>query len=361
MRDIANDVSAWVSAGHPVVLARVMSMEGFGGRRTGEAWAYTPGFPAVGAVAMGAGNAAVAETAHRMLADDSLGALTILVPVGEEEAVAAGLACGGVASVLVQRASLVPSQVWDAIAARIPVVVATALGSGAVMAVMSDGSGGTAGSRPQGVGRPGEHRSGAEERSPNVTAGTLGSAELDAAVVASAQAMLTKGRVQSETVADAAFVEIVGPQPHLVVLGEAELAQSMVAQGRLLGWVVSVMAEARTVEAVAAVDNMGPLDAAVVLSHDIGQSCEVLAAALNGGCGYAGALGSRHTQGARADHLRSLGLADDVVARVHGPVGLDLGSRTPPETALAIFAEIIAHRSGRAATSLRGGAGPING
>ena len=333
MRDIANDVSAWVSAGHPVVLARVMSMEGFGGRRTGEAWAYTPGFPAVGAVAMGAGNAAVAETAHRMLAADSLGALTILGPVGEEEAVAAGLACGGVASVLVQRASLVPSQVWDAIAARIPVVVATALGSGAVMAVMSDGP----------------------------TAGTLGSAELDAAVVASAQAMLTKGRVQSETVADAAFVEIVGPQPHLVVLGEAELAQSMVAQGRLLGWVVSVMAEARTVEAVAAVDNMGPLDAAVVLSHDIGQSCEVLAAALNGGCGYAGALGSRHTQGARADHLRTLGLADDVVARVHGPVGLDLGSRTPPETALAIFAEIIAHRSGRAATSLRGGAGPING
>ena len=88
----------------------------------------------------------------------------------------------------------------------------------------------------------------------------------------------------------------------------------------------------------------------------------MLAAALTGRCGYAGALGSRHTQGARADHLgTSLGLADDVVAQVHGPVGLDLGSRTPPETALAIFAEIIAHRSGRAATSLRGSAGPING
>lgn len=334
MRDIADDVSAWVSAGKPVVLARVMSMEGFGGRRTGEAWAYTPGSPAVGAVAMGAGNVAVAEAANRMLADNALGVLSISVPVGEEEAVASGLACGGVASVLVQRASLVPSQVWNAIATRVPVVVATALASGAVMAVMSDGT----------------------------TAGSLGSSELDAAGVASAQAMLTKGRVQSETVADAAFVEIVGPQPHLVVLGEAELAQSMVAQGRLLGWVVSVMAEAHTAEAVAAVDAMGPLDAAVVLSHDIGQSCAVLAAALTGRCGYAGALGSRHTQGARADHLRtSSGLADDVVARVHGPVGLDLGSRTPPETALAIFAEIIAHRSGRAATSLRGSTGPING
>lgn len=334
MRDIANDVSAWLSAGKPVVLARVMSMEGFGGRRTGEAWAYTPGSPAVGAVAMGAGDAAVAEAANRMLADDSICVLILSVPVGEVEAVAAGLACGGVASVLVQLASLVPTSVWGAIANRVPVVVATALGSGAVMAVMSDGT----------------------------TSGSLGSSELDAAGVASAQVMLTKGRVQSETVVDAAFVEVVGPQPHLVVLGEAELAQSMVAQGHLLGWVVSVMAETRTAEAVAAVEAMGPLDAAVVLSHDIGQSCAVLAAALTGRCGYAGALGSRHTQGARADHMRtSLCLADDVVARVHGPVGLDLGSRTPAETALAIFAEIIAHRSGRAATSLRGGAGPING
>lgn len=334
MRDVADDVSAWVSAGKPVVLARVMSLEGFGGRRTGEAWAYTPGLPAVGQVAMGAGDRAVVEAANRMLADNSIGALSISVPVGDEEAVAAGLACGGVASVLVQRASLVPTSVWDAIAARVPVVVATALNSGAVMAVMSDGT----------------------------TAGSLGSSELDLACTTSAQAMLTKGRVQSETVAEMAFVEIAGPQPHLVVLGEAELAQSMVAQGRLLGWEVSVMAEARTAEAVAAVDAMGPLDAAVVLSHDIDASCAVLAAALTGRCGYAGALGSRHTQGARADHLgTSLGLADDVVAQVHGPVGLDLGSRTPPETALAIFAEIIAHRSGRAATSLRGSAGPING
>lgn len=333
MRDVLDAVVGWLGEGREVALARVMSMEGFGGRRAGEAWAVAAGAPPVGAVAMGAADAVVAEAADRLFADDSLGALMVTVPVGDAEAVAAGLACGGVAHVVVQRASLVPPSLWQLVSERVPVVLATSSVTGA--SVLVDATG--------------------------VLDGSLGSAELDAAVSASGVAMLTRGRVLSEVVG-AVFVEAVMPQPHLVVLGEAELAKALVAQGRLLGWTVEVFAEAQTDRALTLVGGFGPLDATVVLSHDIAASSAVLAAALRGGCGYAGALGSRHTQAARAEHLRSvLGVSDVLVAEVHGPVGLDLGPRSPAETALAIFAEIIAHRSGRSATSLRSGSGPING
>ena len=334
MRDVAEAVSGWLAGGLPVALARVMSMEGFGGRRAGESWACTPGLAPVGEVAMGAADADVRTAADRLLADDSIGALSISVPVGDDEAVRAGLACGGVAAVLVQRASLIPASVWQAVADRVPVVVATSVRDGAVLAVSAGGD----------------------------VVGSVGSAVLDASVTEAAVTMLTRGRVQAQVVDDAVFVELTGPRPHLVVLGEAELAQALVAQGALLGWDVTVASEAQTAEVVAAVEAMGPLDAAVVLSHDIAASCSVLAAALRGRCGYAGALGSRHTQAARAEHLRSvLALSSELVAEVHGPVGLDLGSRTPAETALAIYAEILASRSGRAAAPLRAGGGPING
>ena len=74
-----------------------------------------------------------------------------------------------------------------------------------------------------------------------------------------------------------------------------------------------------------------------------------------------GALGSRHTQQRRADKLSGLGFDDAAIERVHGPVGLDLGGRTPAETALAICAEILAVRAGRDLPSLRDRGGPING
>ena len=121
MRDVVDAVTGWLGEGRPVALARVMSMEGFGGRKAGEVWAVAPGATPVGAVAMGAADAVVAQAADRLFADDALGALTVTVPVGDAEAVAAGLACGGVANVLVQRASLVPPQLWQLVSDRVPV------------------------------------------------------------------------------------------------------------------------------------------------------------------------------------------------------------------------------------------------
>jgi xanthine dehydrogenase accessory factor len=150
--------------------------------------------------------------------------------------------------------------------------------------------------------------------------------------------------------------------PQLLVLGLAELSDAIRAQGKLLGWTVSVVDESSVSAVVASAKLLGPNDGVVVLSHDIAASSAVLAAALTGNCGYVGALGSRHTQHARAEELLAVHqLAPDVIARVRGPVGLDLASRTPEETALAIVAEMLAIVRGRGAASLAQVSGPING
>jgi xanthine dehydrogenase accessory factor len=145
----------------------------------------------------------------------------------------------------------------------------------------------------------------------------------------------------------------------LVVVGEGQLADALAAQASLLGWPVVVDSKWRA----ATSDQIASLrgtDAVVVLSHDPEVDAPALAAALATGC-YVGALGSRHTQSRRRDQLRGYSLGDDVIDRIHGPVGLDLGARTPEETAVAVAGEILAHRSGRSAASLRNSSGPING
>jgi xanthine dehydrogenase accessory factor len=96
-----------------------------------------------------------------------------------------------------------------------------------------------------------------------------------------------------------------------------------------------------------------------MLSHAVKLDVPVLAAALQGGVGYVGALGSARTQQRRADRLRGLGLADTDIEAIHGPIGLDLGGNRPASIALGICAEILADRNHRDAVSLRGRTAPI--
>jgi xanthine dehydrogenase accessory factor len=83
-------------------------------------------------------------------------------------------------------------------------------------------------------------------------------------------------------------------------------------------------------------------------------------AALGTDAGYVGAMGSRRTHADREARLRELGIGDDQLARLHSPIGLDLGARTPEEVAVAILAEIIAVNTGRQVPSLRDGSGPLH-
>ena len=328
MRTIAAGVRDLLQAGETVSIARVIEMEGFGSRRAGEALAIH-GTGLIGAILGG-----TADDRLRDVARELRGATALRVEIADPAAVDAGLACGGTAVVLVQDAALIPDQLWTEIIERRPVAVATDLATGRSLAVV----GGQA-------------------------VGTLGDRARDGVAVGLAVEQMTKGR-SGAVVDDQIVVEAVLPVPHLQVLGIAELAHALRRQGVLLGWTVDVYDEriaGVTETAVVEAERAGRQDAVVVLSHDLDASTAVLAAGLRSGC-YVGALGSRGTQAKRAELLGiAHGVTTDVLAQVHGPVGLDIGARSPEETAMAIFAEIVAHRSGRSAASLRGSAGPING
>jgi xanthine dehydrogenase accessory factor len=106
--------------------------------------------------------------------------------------------------------------------------------------------------------------------------------------------------------------------------------------------------------------DLGPRDVVLVFTHDPKFDEPALAAALATDAGYVGALGSRRTQERRAERLRDAGLDEQSIARVHAPCGLDVGARTPSETAISILAEVIAVRTGRTGESLRETSGPIH-
>ncbi|HEX4903133.1 MAG TPA: XdhC family protein, partial [Acidimicrobiales bacterium] len=97
-----------------------------------------------------------------------------------------------------------------------------------------------------------------------------------------------------------------------------------------------------------------------VLTHDPKFDVPAVLAALRTEVGYLGAMGSRRTTDDRNRRLREEGVSDEELARVMAPIGLDIGARTPEETAVSILAEVIATRTGRAAPSLRDAAGPIH-
>ena len=97
-----------------------------------------------------------------------------------------------------------------------------------------------------------------------------------------------------------------------------------------------------------------------VLTHDHKFDVPAIAGAVKTDVGYLGAMGSRRTHESRTVRLREAGLTDAEISRVMSPIGLDVGARTPEETAVAICAEIIALRTGRHARSLRDTAGPIH-
>jgi xanthine dehydrogenase accessory factor len=165
----------------------------------------------------------------------------------------------------------------------------------------------------------------------------------------------------------------------MIVFGAVDFTAALVRMGKLLGYRVTVC-DARSVFAthtrfpqaddvvvdwpdrhLAKVgDQLGPRDVVCVLTHDPKFDVPAIVAALATDVGYLGAMGSRRTHADRVARLREAGVDDDGLARVMAPIGLDVGARTPEETAVSICAEIIACRTGRHAPSLRDGHGPIH-
>lgn len=218
--------------------------------------------------------------------------------------------------------------------------------------------------------------------------GSLGDADLDRVVARDTLGELaagttgvrhygTQGQANEHDVA--VFVESFAPPPQLLVFGAVDFTGALARVGKVLGYRVTVC-DAREVFATRARfpfadevvvdwphrllervgDQLGPRDAVCVLTHDPKFDVPAVIAALRTDVGYLGAMGSRRTTDDRNRRLREEGVTDEQLARVMGPIGLDLGARTPEETAVSIMAEVIATRTGRRAPSLRDAAGPIH-
>ncbi|HEX9993338.1 MAG TPA: XdhC/CoxI family protein [Acidimicrobiales bacterium] len=218
--------------------------------------------------------------------------------------------------------------------------------------------------------------------------GSLGDEDLDRVVARDALGELAAGtsgvrhygphgEARQQDVA--VFFESFAPPPHMLIFGAVDFTAALAKVAKVLGYRVTVC-DARPVFATrrrfpmadeVVVDwpqrllekvgpTLGPRDAVCVLTHDHKFDVPAIVAALDTGVGYLGAMGSRRTHADRVERLRAEGVGDDGLARVMAPIGLDIGARTPEETAVSICAEMIALRTGRPAPSLRTTSGPIH-
>lgn len=219
--------------------------------------------------------------------------------------------------------------------------------------------------------------------------GSLGDPDLDRVVVRDARAELGAGRSSTRTYgphgearADGVriFIESFVAPPRMVIFGAVDFTGALARVAKVLGYHVTVC-DARAVFATSVrfpmadevvndwpdryLADVGPMlnarDAVCVLTHDAKFDVPAIVAALGTDVGYLGAMGSRRTHARRVERLREEGVIEADLARVMAPIGLDIGSRTPEEAAVAICAEIIACRTGRTSGApLRDTTGPIH-
>jgi xanthine dehydrogenase accessory factor len=156
----------------------------------------------------------------------------------------------------------------------------------------------------------------------------------------------------------AVLLDVWVPVTTVLVVGRGSIGSALAAQARLLGW--AVRTETEPAPAVAAAQDFTAADVLVLLDHAPAFDA-VLVELLRSGRGFCGALGSRHTQAARRTRLLAAGITEEQLARLHGPVGLDLGAATPAETAVSVVAEVLAVRRGRCGGRLVAAKGRIGG
>ncbi|MET9048449.1 XdhC/CoxI family protein [Streptomyces sp. NPDC004362] len=368
MLDIAEDLHRWVEQGRDFAVATVVAVGGSGPRGPGAALALDADGTAIGSVSGGCVEGAVYDLCLQALEDGEV----VLERFGysDEDAFAVGLTCGGVIDILV-------TPVRAADAAR-PVLVAAlaaaARGEAAAVARIVGGPADMLGRalliRPDG----------------GYEGGFGAHPELDRTVAAEAGAFLEVGRTGTLEIGEqgsrcgaplTVLVESSVPPPRMIVFGAIDFASALVRVGVFLGYRVTVC-DARPVFATRTrfpeaeeivvewphrylerthVDGRTVL---CVLTHDAKFDVPLLRLALGLPVAYVGAMGSRRTHLDRTARLRDVGVTDPELARLRSPIGLDLGARTPEETALSIAAEIVAARHGGSGVSLTGAHTPIH-
>jgi xanthine dehydrogenase accessory factor len=370
MRDVMTELETWWREGRSVGVGTVVGTWKSSPRQPGASMLVGPDGTAVGSVSGGCVEGAVYELAETTRQTGE--AVLQRYGVSDDDAFAVGLTCGGIIDVFVEQVDQRSFPELGAIAEDIrmgrPAAVATLISD-------VDG-GGRVGCRI--VLRGGE------------VSGSLGSDRLDEAVQADIVGLLQQGRTgilrygpDGERRGDdiAVFVAAYAPRPRMIVFGAIDFAAAVARVGSFLGYRVTVC-DARptfaTTKRFPEADEVivewphrylasavadGELDertVVCVLTHDPKFDVPLLELALRVPLAYLGAMGSRRTNDDRVARLRELGLTDQELARLHAPIGLDVGARTPEETAVSIAAEIIASRWGGTGTQLRRTEGPIH-
>ncbi len=369
MRDILSKVTKWWEAGETFGLATVVRTFRSAPRDPGAALAVLSSGDneVIGSVSGGCVEGAVYELSIDVCQTGSPVLQTY--GVSDDDAFAVGLTCGGILDIFVERISQESFPELGEIAAAVergePVAVATVIaGPGQVGARRVIWAGDAEG-RSGGDAEEGAWHTGAS--------GTLGSgSRLDAAVDDDVRGMLAQGLTgirrygaHGERRGDelSVFVNSFAPPPRMLVFGAIDFAAAVARVGKFLGYHVTVC-DARKVFATAsrfpdadevivewphrflAGTSIDSRTVICVLTHDPKFDVPLLEVALRTPAGYIGAMGSRRTHDDRLARLREVGLTEDELARLRSPIGLDLGARTPEETAVSIAAELIQLRWG---------------
>ncbi|MFF1736607.1 XdhC family protein [Streptomyces sp. NPDC058247] len=368
MLDIADELNRWAGQGRDFAVATVVSVGGSAPRPPGAALAVDSEGTVIGSVSGGCVEAAVYELCVQVLQDG--GSVIERFGYSDEDAFAVGLTCGGVIDVLVTpvRADAPDRPVFAA------ALAAAARGETAALARVARG--------------PAELRGGAMLVSADGSyeGGLDGGSGLERTVAAEAQALLAAGRTSTfDLSADGShcdadltlFVESSVPPPRMIVFGAVDFAAALVRAGKFLGYHVT-LCDARPVFATRArfpeADDIvvewpdrylrstttDERTVLCVLTHDVKFDIPLLEIALRLPVAFVGAMGSRRTHEDRDRRLRAVGLTGEELSRLHSPIGLDLGARTPEETALSIAAEIIASRQGGTGAPLTASRAPIH-
>ena len=363
MRDVLEDLDRLSAAGAPFGLATVVRTWLSAPRPAGASMAVSAAGEAIGSVSGGCVEGAVYELAQEVI--ESGRPVLQRYGVTDDDAFAVGLTCGGVLDIFVERVSTTTwpelAAVVESVRARQPVAVATVVA---------------------GPGLLGAKRTVWPDRA----AGSLGSERLDHAVADDVRGMLEAGRTgflhygaDGERRGDelAVFVQSYSPPPQMLVFGAIDFAAAVARVGRFLGYYV-IVCDARPI--FATTKRFPEADEVVVewphkylervqvdartmicvLTHDPKFDVPLLEAALRTPAAYIGAMGSRRTHEDRIARLREAGLSETELARLSSPIGLDIGARTPEETAVSIAAEIVSAHWGGSGRRLTGVNGPIH-
>jgi xanthine dehydrogenase accessory factor len=369
VRDVLDELMRRYQAGETAAVGTVVGTFSSAPRQPGAAMVVAADGAVSGSVSGGCVEGAVYELGQQVIAD-GVGVLQ-RYGVSDNDAFAVGLTCGGIIDIYVEPISAARfpelAELAKSVQVEEPVALATV------------------------IEHPAAERQGAHLVVwPNRAAGSLGSPRADDAVADDARGLLATGRSgllhygvdgQRRGEGMTVFVNSFEPPPRMLVFGAIDYAAAMARLGAYLGYRVTVC-DARPVFATTArfpaADEVivdwphrylaaevlaGRIDrrtVITVLTHDPKFDVPVLEVALRSEAGYIGAMGSRRTHDDRLTRLLEAGLTGDELARLSSPIGLNLGARTPEETAISIAAEIIALHWGGAGERLTNLTGRIH-